>query len=157
MRCSCPGSPPVLGPQQREWVEPTSQLLLISPPPSSELPGWRIRYQFHLGSPDTLVQPLPLASRSQLGGHSSQQRAAVCRVGEKVTGGGEGGKHQPQEPGIAPSVGSSPALPGSRPLRSPRALLRPGLSNRGGHTGLRLQAQGVRQGDLLQGQLCWRN
>lgn len=76
----------VLGPQEREWVEPTTQLLLISPPPSSELPGW-IRYQFHLGSPDTLVQPLPLASRSQLGGHSSQQRAAVCRVGEEVTGG----------------------------------------------------------------------
>lgn len=52
----------------------------------------------------------------------------MCRVGVEVAGGGEGGKHQPQEPGIAPSVGSGLALPGTRPLSSPRTLLRqPGL------------------------------
>lgn len=47
----------------------------------------------------------------------------MCRVGVEVAGGREGGKHQPQEPGIAPSVGSSLALPGARPLSSPRTLL----------------------------------
>lgn len=135
------------GPQQRDWTEPTSQLL-----PTPPLRPWRVvwmednRYQFPLGSPDTLV-PSPhqkLASRSELRGHGRQQRAAVSPRGVEVAGGREWGKHQPQEePGIASSVGSRPAAPGSRPLSSPRTLPRPpGLSNRGGHTGLHLQAQG---------------
>lgn len=147
VRCSCPGSPVCGDPQQREWAEPTSQLLLTDPLSSElgELSGWRLtRYQFYLGNPTPVSNPNPtqmLAPRSQFGGHSSQQRAAVCRVAVEVAGGREGGKHQPQEPGIAPSVGSSHALPGARPLSSPRTLLRrPGLSNRGGHTGLCLQA-----------------
>lgn len=49
-------------PQQREWAEPTSQLLLIEPLSSElgELSGWRLtRYQFYLGNPNTRVQPRP--------------------------------------------------------------------------------------------------
>lgn len=103
------------------------------------------RYQFPLGSSETLVPPLHQkpASRSELGGRGGQQRAAVCPRGVEVAGGRERGKHQPQESGIASRVGSRPAPPGSRPPSSPRTLPRPpDLSDRGGHTGLHLQAQG---------------
>lgn len=87
--------------------------------------------QMPLESPDTLVPPLhqKLASGSELGGNGSQQRAAVCPQRAEVTGGREQGKHQLQEPGIASSVGSGSAPPGS-PLSSLRMLPRPpGLSN----------------------------
>lgn len=92
-------------------------------PPAPALPsesrldgGWQASVL--PGSPHTLARPHPGAGTQELGLDAEDPVVSRglrgARWEGKPLGGEEGSWHQPQEPGIAPGVGASPAPPGSQ-------------------------------------------